>query len=240
MKRILLGLLLVPVLAFANVGGPELQKSLNDVRNQASLQNGAKIFMNYCIGCHSMKYSRFERVGVDLGIPDDLLRKDIMFTAEKPGELMNTPMDAASGQKWFGKAPPDLSVTARSRGTDWLYTYFMTFYADPTRPWGMNNLVFKDVGMPNPLWELQGAQKPVYHEADGHKVLVGVEPADEAAKAKSEGYRRTVTDLVNFLDYVGEPAKVTRWDLGWKVILYLFIFTFFAYLMKRSFWDELH
>jgi len=240
MKRILFCLLLLPMVALAAGGGPELQKSLNDVRNKASLQNGAKIFVNYCIGCHSMKYSRFERVGVDLGIPEDLLKRDIMFTAEKPGELMHTPMTAASGQKWFGKAPPDLSVTARSRGTDWLYTYFMTFYADPKRPWGMNNLVFRDVGMPHVLWELQGAQKPVYHEENGHKVLVGVEPADEAAKAKSEGYRRTVTDLVNFLDYVGEPAKVVRWDLGWKVILYLFIFTFFAYLMKRAFWDELH
>jgi len=240
MKRILFCLLLLPMFAFASGGGPELQKSLNDVRNQASLQNGAKIFVNYCIGCHSMKYSRFERVGVDLGIPEDLLKRDIMFTAEKPGELMHTPMTADSGQKWFGKAVPDLSVIARSRGTDWLYTYFMTFYTDPARPWGVNNLVFRDVGMPHVLWELQGAQKPVYHEENGHKVLVGVEPADEAAKAKTEGYRRTVTDLVNFLDYVGEPAKVVRWDLGWKVILYLFIFTFFAYLMKRAFWDELH
>jgi ubiquinol-cytochrome c reductase cytochrome c1 subunit len=240
MKRILLGLLLVPVLAFANAGGPELQKSLNDVRNKASLQNGAKIFVNYCIGCHSMKYSRFERVGADLGIPADLLKSDLMFTAEKPGELMHTPMGAAEGQKWFGKTPPDLSVTARARGTDWLYTYFMTFYKDPARPWGVNNVVFPDVGMPNILWELQGEQKPVYHEADGHKVLIGAEPADEAAKAKSEGYRRTVTDLVNFLDYVGEPAKTIRWDLGWKVILYLFIFTFFATLMKRAFWSHLH
>lgn len=240
MKRILLGLLLVPMLTLANTDGPELQKSLNDVRNKASLQNGAKIFVNYCIGCHSMKYSRFERVGADLGIPDDLLKSELMFTAEKSGELMHSPMGAAEGLKWFGKTPPDLSVIARSRGADWLYTYFMTFYNDPTRPWGVNNLVFRDVGMPNVLWELQGEQKPVYHEADGHKVLVGVEPANDAAKAKEEGYRRTVTDLVNFLDYVGEPAKTIRWDLGWKVILYLFIFTFFAYLMKRSFWDELH
>jgi ubiquinol-cytochrome c reductase cytochrome c1 subunit len=241
MKRILLlGLLWVPMLAVASGGGPELQKSLNDVRNQASLQNGAKIFMNYCIGCHSLQYSRFERVGADLGIPEDLLKSSLMFTAEKPGELMKSPMKPADGAKWFGKTPPDLSVIARSRGTDWLYTYFMTFYADPSRPWGVNNLVFKDVGMPHVLADLQGTQKPVYHEEHGHKVLVGVEPADDAAKAKSENYRRVVTDLVNFLDYVGEPIKVTRWDLGWKVILYLFIFTFFAFLMKRSFWDELH
>ncbi|NNE37096.1 MAG: cytochrome c1, partial [Gammaproteobacteria bacterium] len=138
-----------------------------DLSNQEALQRGARTFVNYCLTCHSASYMRYNRMGEDLGIPDDILLENFMFGTDKIGDTMNIAMSAESGEKYFGIAPPDLSVTARARGAEWLYNYFMTFYLDPSKPTGVNNLVFKDVAMPHVLWELQGWQQAVYHEETG-------------------------------------------------------------------------
>jgi ubiquinol-cytochrome c reductase cytochrome c1 subunit len=230
-------------MAFAS-GGVELLSANNDITDKASLQVGAKLFVNYCMGCHSAKYVRFERIGKDLKISDELLKENLMFSAEKVGETMTIAMDKDDAEKWFGVTPPDLSVIARARGTDWLYTFLLSFYLDSSRPWGVNNLVFKDVGMPHVLWERQGWQKPVYEtvtdeEGKTHQVIKSVEPVDKD-DAKAEQYKKDVRDLVNFLEYIGEPAKLERHNLGWKVIAFLFIFLGFAYALKKEYWRDVH
>ncbi|MDM8560417.1 cytochrome c1 [Candidatus Parabeggiatoa sp. HSG14] len=244
-KWILALTLLLPGMAFAAGGGIELLQANNDLRDKASLQAGAKLFVNYCMGCHSAQYVRFGRVGKDLGLTDKELRENLMFGAEKVGDMMTIAMDNKDSAKWFGVIPPDLSVISRARGVDWLYTYLLTFYLDPSRPMGVNNLVFKDVGMPHVMWERQGWQKPVYEtvtDAGGktHEVIKSVELIDKADEAKAEQYKKDVRDLVNFLDYIGEPAKLERLDLGWKVIGFLFIFLIFAILLKLEYWRDVH
>ena len=236
--------LLFPCISFANSGTVPLTHANNDLRDRASLQAGAKTFVNYCMGCHSAEYSRYQRVGDDLGIPEEVLKKNLMFAGDKVGETMGIAMSKQDGKKWFGVIPPDLTVIARSRGVDWLYTYLTGFYLDNSRPWGVNNLVFKDVGMPHVLWEQQGWQKPVFEkvtdaEGHSHEVLKGVALVDEKDAQKAADYRQTVRNLVNFLEYVGEPAKTVRQDLGWKVILFLAIFFVFAYALKKEYWADI-
>jgi ubiquinol-cytochrome c reductase cytochrome c1 subunit len=241
MRRLILALtLLLPAMVFASSGGVELQQPDNDITDKASLQAGAKLFVNYCMGCHSANYVRFQRVGQDLGLSEDLLKENLMFSAEKVGETMSIAMDKNDAEIWFGVTPPDLSVIARARGTDWLYTYMLSFYLDPSRPMGVNNLVFKDVGMPHVLWKRQGWQKLV-HTKDEH----GHEKAElvlvnEADKEKAEQYKTDMRNLVNFLDYIGEPAKLERHSLGWKVILFLVIFLGFAIALKKEYWRDVH
>ncbi len=232
-------------------GEVALQPANNDLSSLASLQNGAKIFVNYCLSCHSAEFMRFSRMGQDLKLTDEQLKANMMFAAEKVGESLSVSMDKADAKRWFGVTPPDLSVIARARGTDWLYTYMLSFYRDDTRPWGVNNLVFKDVGMPHVLWELQGGvQEPVYvteKDAAGHEhqVLEKLElPRGNRSEAEHQqlltDYRRNVRDLVNFLEYLGEPAKLERRSLGAKVIAFLFIFLFVAYLLKKEYWRDVH
>ncbi|MEK7989801.1 MAG: cytochrome c1 [Thiotrichaceae bacterium] len=241
MKRIIIALtfLLLPALGFAS-GGVELQKAYNDIRNTASLQNGAKLYMNYCAGCHSLNFMRYQRIADDLGLTAEQVQLLIFDPEKKIGSMMTTSMDPNDATAWFGKAPPDLSVISRSRGTDWLYSYMTSFYVDESRPTGVNNLHFVDVGMPHVMWDQQGMQKAVYHtekDANGHEhqVFSHLEPED---KAKNEAYKAQVLDLVNFLEYVGEPGKVKRLDLGWKVILFFFIMSILAFWMKKEFWKD--
>lgn len=237
--------------AFASSGGVHLEKAHNDLSNQGSLQNGMKLFVNYCLSCHSAEFMRFNRAGKDLGITDDQLKQNLMFTAEKVGEPMKIAMVKDDAKKWFGTAVPDLSVVARSRGTDWLYTYMTTFYRDDKRPWGVNNLVFKDVGMPHVMWELEGGVKEAVYKtetgADGkpHQVvdkLVANCPtlSKEDCQKKADEYTRNVRDLVNYLEYMGEPAKLVRYSLGWKVLFFLLFFTIIAYFLKKEFWRDVH
>ncbi|MEK8021871.1 MAG: cytochrome c1 [Candidatus Parabeggiatoa sp.] len=246
MRRVILALtLLLPTMAFAASGGIELQHADNDISDKASLQAGAKLFVNYCMGCHSAQYVRFSRMGKDLGLSDDELKENLMFSTEKVGETMTIAMAPDEAKRWFGVTPPDLSVIARARGVDWLYTYLLTFYLDPSRPWGVNNLVFKDVGMPHVLWEQQGWQKPVYgtvtdDEGKSHQVIKSLKLVNPADEAKADQYKKDVRDLVNFLDYMGEPAKLERKSLGWKVMLFLFVFLIFAYLLKKEYWRDIH
>ena len=215
-----------------------------DLSNQTSLQRGARLFVNYCLSCHSAAFMRYNRLGADLGIPDDVLKSNLMFGTDKTGETMTISMQPQDAERWFGVAPPDLSVTARARGASWLYTYFMTFYRDPSRPTGVNNLAFKDVSMPHVLWELQGWQRPVNGKetaADGTVMHTITELELEAPGLLDEdGYRRAVADLVNFLVYLGEPIKLKRHAIGAWVMVYLLILLVVVYLLKREYWKDVH
>ena len=215
-----------------------------DLSNQQSLQRGAKIFINYCLSCHSAAYMRYNRMGQDLSISDDVLKENLMFGAEKVGDVMSISMRQEDSINYFGVIPPDLSVIARSRGADWLYTYFKTFYKDDSRPFGVNNLVYKDTAMPHVLWELQGEQHlvskesiaAVYNDPSYSDFLELVSPG----KLTEKEYDRTVRDLVNYLVYMGEPIKLKRTKIGVWVMFYLFVFLLIAYMLKKEYWKDIH
>ena len=214
-----------------------------DPTNKQSLQRGARLFVNYCLSCHPAALMRYERMGKDLGIDEKLVSENLMFTGGKVGELMTVATAPADAKEWFGTVPPDLSVIARARGVDWLYTYLRSFYLDDTRITGVNNLVFPDVGMPDVLWELQGWQKPVIttvRDHDGTERKVVELELEEPGLLTPQEFDRAVRDLVNFLDYLGEPAKYERRHLGVKVILFLLVFLVLAYFTKREFWRDVH
>ncbi len=251
MRRLILTvILLLPSLLFASGGGIKLEEAHNDVSDTASLRAGAELFVNYCMGCHSANYVRFQRLGQDLDLTDEELKEKLMFTADKVGETMNIAMDTGDAKKWFGVIPPDLSVISRARGTDWLYTYLLGFYLDPSRPFGVNNTVFKDVSMPHVLWKRQGWQKLIHktvtdaqgqaHETAELELVDKGKMTAEEHTAQVEQYQKDVRDLVNFLDYIGEPAKLERQSLGWKVLLFIFIFGIFAYALKKEYWRDIH
>jgi ubiquinol-cytochrome c reductase cytochrome c1 subunit len=214
-----------------------------DIKNTESLQRGARNFMNYCSGCHSLKYLRYNRLAADLNIPESELARNLMFTSDKVFETINSAMPKDS-EGWFGKQPPDLSLMARERGVDYLYSYMKGFYVDNTRPWGVNNLYLPGAAMPHVLQDLQGSQKPVFkNEPDDHgsarMVLVGVAAMTPGA-LKPEEYDQLVRDIVNFLDYAGEPVKVKRQSMGVFVTLFLLVFFVFAYLLKKEYWKDVH
>jgi len=250
MKRLILLLTLVlPITVLASGGGPELQTANNNLHDKKSLQRGAALFVNYCMGCHSLQYMRYQRMGEDLGIPEEVLEENFMFSAEKVGELMTIAMKKADAEKWFGVAPPDLSVIARARGVNWLYSYLLSFYLDSKRPVGVNNTIFKDVGMPHVLWELQGWQVMNHEEpaAEGHGHAGPTLDLEDKAQLSAEeyhektnGYRRDVRDLVNFLAYVGEPMQLERRAIGKWVIFFLVIFLIVAYALKKEYWRDIH
>jgi ubiquinol-cytochrome c reductase cytochrome c1 subunit len=213
----------------------------NDIHNRASLQRGARNFMNYCSGCHSAQYVRYERVAADLGIPEKVLEANLMFTGERPFETIRSAMPPAEAREWFGNAPPDLSLIARSRGTDYLYAYLRSFYADPSRPTGTNNLVLPGTAMPHVLASLQGVQRAEYRdERQGGAMVQVFEKFELAAPGALEParYDEFVRDTVNFLEYIGEPVQARRQQLGVWVILFLLLFTAFAYFLYREYWKD--
>lgn len=222
----------------------ELMKSDINLSDKTSLQRGARIFMNYCLTCHSAKYMRYNRMAQDLNITEDVLKSNLMFGTDKTGDTMTISMTPEDAEKYFGVAPPDLSVTARVRGADWLFTYFMTFYRDDKRPWGVNNMAFKDVAMPNVLWEYQGIQRPVYKEvkeANGETVKkIDHLELEKPGKLSPEEYKHMVNDLVNFLVYLGEPIQLKRFKIGSWVIIYLVILLFILYHLKKEYWRDIH
>ncbi|WP_240207116.1 cytochrome c1 [Vibrio sp. CyArs1] len=235
---------LLPSLALAAGGNVHLDKANNDLSDQASLQNGAKLFMNYCFACHSTQYQRYERVANDLGIPVDLAKENLVFDPEaKIGDLMVNAMPQKQAAAWFGAAPPDLTLVARVRGVDWLYTYLRSFYVDPSRPFGVNNVTFPNVGMPHVLEELQGIPTPIYETqlVDGQEVqvVIGTE-TDGRGELSSSEYDDAVRDLVNFLEYSGDPVKLERHALGWWVMGFLVIFTIVVVLLKKEYWRDVH
>lgn len=230
--------------AMAASSNIELDSASVDLTDKPSLQRGAKYFVNYCMSCHSAKYMRYSRLAKDLDMPEQMVKSNLMFTGEKIFDTMTVSMSETDSKKWFGTAPPDLSLITRSRGSDWLYTYLRGFYIDESRPFGSNNIAFKDVGMPNVLWELQGGQKAVFREevdADGvpTQVFDHFEKVSEGSMTTEE-FDQAMNDLVTFMEYVGEPVKLERQSLGWKVILFLLIFLVVSYALKKEFWKDVH
>jgi ubiquinol-cytochrome c reductase cytochrome c1 subunit len=245
-KRLLLiALTLLPAgVALAQEGGEiALKNAGTDITDIKSLQRGARDFMNYCSGCHSLTYLRYNRMAEDLRIPESDLKSNLMFTAKNPYDGINSalPPEAAN---WFGKLPPDLSLIARERGVDYLYSYMLGFYDDPSRMWGVNNLYLPGVAMPHILASLQGRQAPVYkNEPDSsgnaHMVLVDVKLTTAGTLSEQE-YDVFCRDIVNFLDYTGEPVKAKRQSLGVFVTLFLLVGFVFAYLLKKEYWKDVH
>jgi ubiquinol-cytochrome c reductase cytochrome c1 subunit len=212
----------------------------NDINNTASLQRGARNFMNYCSGCHSAQYVRYNRIAADLGIPESELKANLMFVGERPFDTIKTSMTADDARKWFGNLPPDLSLIARSRGTDYIYAFLRSFYADESRPTGVNNTVLPGTAMPHVLSSLQGVQTAVFKD-DGHgtKELEKFELTTTGTMKPAE-YDEFVRDTVNFLQYIGEPVQAKRQRLGVWVMLFLLLFTAFAYLLYKEYWKDVH
>ncbi|MGL6261620.1 cytochrome c1 [Vibrio sp. WXL210] len=243
-KWILVLFAMLPTLVFAAGVSVPLDKANNDLSDTASLQNGAKLFMNYCFGCHAQQYQRYERVADDLGIPHDLMMDNLVFDPEsKIGDLMVNAIPQGAAAQWFGAPPPDLTLVARVRGTDWLYTYLRAFYTDDSRPFGVNNYVFPSVGMPHVLEELQGIPEPVYGtrvvDGEEQQVVVAVR-TDGTGELNQEEYDDAIRDLVNFLEYSGDPVKLERHKLGWWVMGFLVLFTIIVVLLKKEYWRDVH
>ena len=233
---------LIKVIAFGLVtlvsqsalaAGPSmaLDKANNDLTDTTSLQNGFKTYINYCLGCHQLQYQRYNRTFKDLGIEESDGVENYMYTGEKAGDHITNNMPKKQAASWFGSAPPDLTLEARLRSPDWIYTYLRSFYIDDSRPFGVNNTVFKDVGMPHVLQDLQGVSTK-----DEHGKL---SPAMGGSLTAQE-YDVVVRDLTNFLEYVGEPSKLERESLGYKVLIFLCIFFVISYLLKKEYWKDVH
>ncbi len=241
-KLIVLLAALVPAAAFASGGEARLEPAGNDVGNKASLQRGASNFVNYCLGCHSAKYVRYNRLAADLGISEDELIDNLMFTGERPHDTMKNGVNPDDAKRWFGVVPPDLSLVARARGTDYLYTFLRSFYADPSRATGVNNIVLPGAAMPHVLAELQGVQEAVWEghvDAQGNAQKHFKEfKAGTPGKLTAEEYDQFVRDTVNFLDYIGEPAQLQRARLGFPVLAFLVFFTLLTWLLKKEYWKD--
>lgn len=232
MKKLLLIIGLLTALILFASGGTSLKQANIDSHDLASLQDGARTYMNYCAACHSLKYMRFNRLGADLQLTDEEIQANLMFRDEKITDFIRNSMPAVDSVNWFGKQPPDLSLVGRSRGADWLYSYLLSFYEDETKAVGTNNTVFKDVGMPHVLAELQGTQ--IFNK-DGHLELI------EGSGTLTAGeYDTLVTNLVNFLVYVSEPIKNYRSSLGWKVLAFLLLLFILSLLLKKEYWRDIH
>jgi ubiquinol-cytochrome c reductase cytochrome c1 subunit len=239
MKKLLLALLFAPLAALASTEVHlDSLPATPDSERLPSLQRGAQTFANYCLNCHSAAYQRWNRL-TDLGLTEQQIKDNLMFGTDKIGNTMTVAIDRKDAAEWFGAAPPDLTLVARVRGADWLYTYLRGFYRDDSKPTGWNNVAFANVGMPHVLWQLQGTQvaEPQGKETHGAVKLKLERPGSQSAA----DYDRTVRDLVNFLVYLGEPARETRMRLGIIVVLFLTVVMLpLAYLLKKEFWKDVH
>ena len=248
-KKLLAILALLPGLAFASEGGHPLDKAPDRSTNMAALQNGAKLFVNYCLNCHNASSMRYNRLK-DLGLTEEQIKGNLLFTGEKVGEMMTTAMAPKDAKAWFGVVPPDLSVISRAKagpggtGSDYLYTYLRTFYKDDTRPTGWNNLIVPNVAMPHVLYEMQGVQSvKMAEEKDPHdasKVVhkfVGFEQVKPGTLSKLE-FDTQVADLVGYMEWMAEPAAQTRKRLGVWVLLFLTVFALLAWRLNASYWKE--
>ncbi|HMU89985.1 MAG: cytochrome c1 [Pseudomonadales bacterium] len=260
MKKILKILILgwLPLLAWASGEEVALDHVKIDPADRHALQRGAALYMNYCMGCHSLKYERYEKLSLGLGVPPELFMKHLVFGQAKIGDLMTNAMPPANAKRWFGATPPDLTLVTRLRGSDWVYSYLRAFYTDPARPWGVNNVVFKDVGMPNVLRELQGEQRMVCKQVpqlaenggikrdplSGQNITVEdchqLQVVEGSGKLSAKQFDTAVSDLVNFLAYVAEPEKLERHRLGVYVLLFLAFFFVVAYMLNREYWKDVH
>jgi ubiquinol-cytochrome c reductase cytochrome b subunit len=253
-------LAVVPIKAVAsegafNCGAVPCDSMEPDLSNKESLQRGAKYFVNYCMGCHSAKYSRYERVADDLDIPHDVMEQNLIFGDQRIGQLMEIAMKPQQSKVWFGVVPPDLTLVARARSPEWIYTYLRNFYQDETRPWGVNNRVFPNVGMPHVLIGPQGllecgAGPKLNHHGGALRNDVGEVELDEHCGSLKEGkikgsmtaeeFDQAVYDLVNFLEYLAEPIAVKRQSIGYYVLGFLVILFIFVYFLNREFWRDIH
>jgi ubiquinol-cytochrome c reductase cytochrome c1 subunit len=226
--------LLLPLLAAANEG-VKLDHAPIDPNNQASLQRGAKVFVNYCLNCHSAAYMRYNRLQ-DIGLTDAQIKANLLFAGEKVGDTMTVAMNKSDAKAWFGATPPDLSVEARARGADWLYSYLRSFYRDDTRPTGWNNLVFDKVAMPHVLWELQGQQiLKVDEKTETHTLVL-----EKQGKLTPAEYDETIADLVNYLVFMAEPFKERDKHLGLLVLAFLGLLFVLTYYLKKEYWKDIH
>jgi len=248
MKRIVLlvsGLLLAATaVAPAAWADDEMEplKFKSDVGNVAAVQRGGRDFLAYCSGCHSLKYLRYNRVGADLGIPDDLVKQNLIFSDAKIGDTIQSAMPAQSAD-WFGRVPPDLSLEVKAKGADWVYSYLQSFYLDDKRPMGVNNVYLPGVSMPAVLGELQGWQKMVTRKekvGDGEKDVFDHLESVQPGSMSPEEFKAFVSDLTNFLDYASEPGQTQRVALGLPVMLYLVVLLILCYLLKKEFWKDVH
>lgn len=256
MKKFLLALMMVlaPISANAASGGVSLDAIDIDLTNKASLQRGMATFVNRCMGCHSAQYQRFERAATDLEIPPELVEDYLIFDQNKKiGEQMTIAMAREDATNWFGNPPPDLTLEARLRGADWIYTYLRSFYKDESRPWGVNNLVFPDVGMPNVLEDLQGTvvnhctPEELHHAGEARvdpltgKRIGGCMTVEPESGSMSEAeFDRYVYDLVNFMAYMGEPSAMVSGTIGTWVLVFLAILFVFAFALKKEYWKDVH
>ena len=243
-KTLFFVILLLPLSSFtvSAAGGAGVEHSGANIADTPSLQRGAKWYVNYCMGCHSLDYMRYNRLAEDLDLSEDMVQMNLNFSKAKFADTMTIAMDPEQAKAWFGKVPPDLSLVGRSRGADWLYSYLLGFYQDETGAW--NNTLLPNVSMPHVLWTLQGIQTPVYRQetnADGftHEVIDHFELTTPGSQSSHE-FEETARDIAAFLEYVGEPAKLKRKGIGVWVILFLVLFTFVAYLLKAEYWRDVH
>ncbi len=236
----------------------ECKEAYINAKDKASLQRGAQVYMNYCLGCHSLKYARYKKVSEDLEIPLSMFQENLIFGDQKMGDLIQVGMDPKEAKEWFGNAPPDLTLEAGLRGPDWIYTYLTSFYIDESRPLGVNNKVYENVGMPHVLIDMQGTSRsvckqiPAFADNGGIKQdpLTGEQLTEEkcgflqvdngTGEMSPEKFDKTMQDLTNFLAYMTDPLKVERETIGTYVLLYLFIFTMLSYLLYREFKKDLH
>jgi ubiquinol-cytochrome c reductase cytochrome c1 subunit len=241
--------ILMPMMVTAASGGAHLYQAPIDINDKESLRRGAKAFADYCYSCHAASFMRFNRVAKDLEMEEQEVREMMIHTRGKKGEptkigdLMKVSMTDDYAKKAFGTAVPDLSLTARARGADWVYTYLRSFYVDPYRPTGFNNTVFPDVGMPHVLWSLQGLQEARYKTVVHGDVEVeefdGMELIQAGTLSRVE-YDMFIADLTNFMVYIAEPVQVERRSMGWKVLLFLIVLFGFAYALKKEYWKDVH
>lgn len=231
---------------FAAGSGAELLKADINPGKLNSLQRGARNFMNYCSGCHSAQYVRFNTIGKDLELSDEQLVDNLMFNAEKTFEPIVAAMSAADGERWYGKAPPDLSLMARAKGADYVYSFLMGFYLQEGSPTGVDNLYLPGTSMPHVLWDLQGYQRAIFSEHTENGVTTkhfdGFEQVTEGhvTQALADDYEEFVRDTVNFLAYVAEPIRADRRKIGTWVIMYLLVFLIIAYMLKKQVWKDVH
>jgi len=231
----------LPVLAVASGGGDEgLDPVEINLADQASLQRGAKTFVNYCLSCHSAAYMRYERMGSDLGINEQLLRENLMLATEKPGDTMTVTMSEDGAKKWFGVVPPDLSLTARSKGPNWIYTYLRSFYWDKSSPTGWNNVLFPNVAMPHVLYRLQGYREAEFEGATGGLRHFAGYVEKTPGQMSNEEYDAAMRDLTNFMVYLAEPAKLVRYKIGVWVMIFMGVLVFLTYATKKEYWRDVH
>ncbi len=230
MKKALLVLVLLPSLAFANEGA-HLDSAPIDASNHESLQRGARTFVNYCLNCHSANYMRYNRL-LEIGLTEQQIKDNLLFAGDKVGDQMKVAINKNDAKKWFGVAPPDLSVEVRARGADWVYTYMRSFYRDSSSVTGWNNAVFDKVAMPHVLYELQGEQT-LNHET--HQLTLA-----KPGKLAAAEYDTLVGDLTNYMAYMAEPAKQQRNHMGWFVLLFLGVLLVLTYKLKKAYWKDIH